>query len=421
MEEKTEKNKKPSTIIVSRCMEFRINPTEEQRILIWKTFGCNRFVWNHLLDERISYEKVNKGKLLNTTPAHLKKDNPFLSEVDSMALINTQLNLNQACKKLFAKGKAPKFRAKRKDRRSYTTNWINNNIEIVHKSDIENYIKLPKLGKVRIILHRDIPTGWRMKHATIKETASGKFFISLTFDVEIEPIEMKKEFEKVEAFDYSMPSLVVSASGENDITQDDIRWYRNLEGKIAREQRKLSRMQYGSKNYWEQKHRIGKLHEKAKNRRKDFLHKLSCNVSSSFDAVIVEDINLQHMSKSMNFGKAVYDNGYGMLREMLLYKLNEQGKVLVKVDKFFPSSKRCSHCHEVNHELKLEDRQWTCPSCGTHHDRDKNSCKNLLDEGKDILNRWASGDSSLILAPSGVLSEKKLLPQAHYNVRQDGE
>ena len=381
MEEKAE------TIVISKCMEFRIKPDDEQKILIWKTFGCNRFVWNHLLDERISYEKMNKGKLLNTTPAHLKKGNPFLSEVDSMALINTQLNLNQACKKLFAKGKVPKFRAKGKDRRSYTTNWINSNIEIVHKSDIENYIKLPKLGKVRIILHRSIPDEWKMKHATIKETASGKFFISLTFDVEIEPIEMKKEFEKVEAFDYSMPSLVVSAS----------------------------------KNYWEQKHRIGKLHEKAKNRRKDFLHKLSCNVISSFDAVIVEDINLQHMSKSMNFGKAVYDNGYGMLREMLLYKLNEQGKVLVKVDKFFPSSKRCSHCHEVNHELKLEDRQWTCSSCGTHHDRDKNSCKNLLDEGKDLLNRWASGDSSLILTPSGVLSGKKLHPQAHCNVRQDGE
>ena len=142
---------KVDTIIVSKCMEFRIKPTMEQKILIWKTFGCCRFVWNHLLDERISYEKVNKGKLLNTTPAHLKKDNPFLSEVDSMALINTQLNLNQACKKLFAKGKAPKFRAKGKDRRSYTTNWINNNIEIVHKSDIENYIKLPKLGRVRII------------------------------------------------------------------------------------------------------------------------------------------------------------------------------------------------------------------------------------------------------------------------------
>ena len=241
-----------------------------------------------------------------------------------------------------------------------------------------------------------------MKHATIKETASGKFFISLTFDVEIRPKEPMKEFDKVEAFDYSLPSLVVSASGENDITSDDIRWYRNLENRIAKEQRKLSRMQYGSRNYWGQKHKIGKLHEKARNRRNDFLHKLSCNVSRSFDAVVVEDINLQHMSQALNFGKAVYDNGYGLLRNMLAYKLGEQGKVLVKVDKFFPSSKRCSVCHEVNHDLKLSDREWTCKSCGTHHDRDKNSCENLLDEGKDILNRWTGGDSSLILAPSGV-------------------
>ena len=171
------------TIIVSKCMEFRIKPTREQKVLIWKTFGCNRFVWNHLLDERISYEKMNRGKLLNTTPAHLKKENPFLCEVDSMALINTQLNLNQSCRLLFAQGKAPRFRAKEKDKRSYTTNWINSNIEIIRIKDDENHIKLPKLGRVRIILHRSIPDGWRMKNATIKETASGKFFISLTLGI----------------------------------------------------------------------------------------------------------------------------------------------------------------------------------------------------------------------------------------------
>ena len=177
---------KAETVVISKCMEFRINPTMIQKVLIWKTFGCCRFVWNHLLDERISYEKMNKGKLLNSTPAHLKKNNPFLSEVDSMALINTQLNLNQACRKLFPKGKTPRFRAKGKDKRSYTTNCINNNIGIVHISDRENHIKLPKLGTVRMILHRDIPTGWRLKHVTIKETSSGKFFISLIFEVETE-------------------------------------------------------------------------------------------------------------------------------------------------------------------------------------------------------------------------------------------
>ena len=153
-------------------------------------------------------------------------------------------------------------------------------------------------------------------------------------------------------------------------------------------------MRYGSRNYQEQRHRIGKLHEKARNRRKDFLHKLSCNVSRSFDAVIVEDINLQHMSQSLKLGKGISDNGFGMFRTMLAYKLNEQGKVLVKVDRFFSSSKRCCCCH---------------------------ACYNLLREGDILLNRWASGDSSLILAPSGVLSEKKLHHQAHSNVGRNGE
>ena len=133
------RGRRDGKVTVSRCMEFRINPTMEQKILIWKTFGCCRFVWNHLLDERISYEEKNKGRLLNTTPAHLKKNNPFLCEVDSLSLSNTQLNLNMSCRLLFAKGRRPKFRAKGKDKRSYTTNWTNNNIEIIHKSDRENY------------------------------------------------------------------------------------------------------------------------------------------------------------------------------------------------------------------------------------------------------------------------------------------
>ena len=124
---------------VSKCMEFRIKPDEDQKILIWKTFGCNRFVWNHLLEERISYEKINKGKLLNTTPAHLKKDNGFLKEVDSLSLANVQLDLNQACRKLFPKGKVPKFRANGMDRRSYTTNSVNGNIGIIQKGDADTH------------------------------------------------------------------------------------------------------------------------------------------------------------------------------------------------------------------------------------------------------------------------------------------
>lgn len=392
----------------SKTLEYRIKPNKEQKILIWKTFGCCRFVYNHLLAERIEYEKIHKGKVNNTTPAHLKELYQFLKEVDSLSLANTQLNVNRACKNQFFKDKVPAFRRKGKDKRSYTTNVVNNNIRIDSSSDIENYIKLPKLGLVKIILHRDIPTDWIMKHITIKETASGKFFISLIFDVEKQEVE-RKGATKVEALDFSMPQLIVSASGDFDVSSDYTHYYRDLEERIARECRKLSKMKYGSANYYKQLHRVGKLYEKAANRRKDFLHKLSYAIANSNDIVILEDINLQAMSKSLHFGKAIHDNGFGMFRTFLLYKLNDRGKILIKVDKFFPSTQRCSNCHAINPATKdLSVREWICPVCNTKHSRDKNSCSNLLQEGKNIYNRWANGDSSLILTPQGVLSEKKL-------------
>lgn len=392
----------------SRTLEFRIRPTKNQKILIWKTFGCLRFVWNHFLEERLGYEQANKGKLLDTTPQHLKKENSFLCEVDSLALANVQMDLNRACRKLFAKGKKPKYRAKGKDKRSYTTNHVNGNIRIEHVEDDENYIRLPKLGNVRINLHRSIPDEWKLKHVTVKESASGKFFISMVFDAEVEEKKRPDVFSDVESLDYSMPSFAVSSSGEYDVDEKELHWYRNLEEKIKKEQKKLSRMVYGSANYYKQSKRVGALHEKAKNRRKDFVHKLSHRMAEERDAVVLEDMDLRGLAGALRFGKAIHDNGFGMFREILAYKMKERGKVVVKVSRFFPSSRRCSSCGLVNKNLQLSEREWTCPLCGTHHQRDKNACINLLKEGYDILNRWASGDSSLILAPSGVLSKKKL-------------
>ena len=395
---------------VFKVLHCRIRPDEEQRITIWKTFGCCRKVWNCLLDERIQSNKVLGGdRFKNTTPAHLKKEYDFLNEVDSLALANTQLDLNGACKRQFAKGKAPKFKRKGKDKRSYTTNYVNNNIRLIHKSDCLNFLHLPKLGDVQIILHRNVPGG-ELKHVTIRETASGKFFASLVCEVPEEEVKVKTGFSeaKVEAFDYSMPSLAVSASGEFDVSAEDIRWYRRLETKIAREERKLSHMKYGSGNYWKQKHKVGALHEKAANRRKDFLHKLSRAVADRFDAVAVEDINLQAMARALNFGKSVHDNGFGMFRVFLAYKLKAQGKILVKVNRFYPGSQLCSNCGAKNSEVKnLAVREWVCPKCGTYHLRDKNACQNLRQYAILLLGRWTSGDSSLILTPLGILNEKE--------------
>lgn len=392
---------------VSKCLEFRIRPDRDQQILIWKTFGCARFVWNQLLEERIAYARTHGWKLLNTTPAHLKESNPFLKEVDSLALANVQLNLNQACLKLFPKARAPRFRKKGKCRRAYTTNCVNGNIRLESYGPADNYIRLPKLGAVRIILHRSIPDGWKLKHATIKETAGGRFFVSLVFDAIVEDKPIIKDPVLLEAFDYSMPDFAVSASGEYDVRAEDTHWFRNLEAKIAREYRKLSRMVKDSANYIQQQKRIGRLCEKAAGRRRSFLHKLSKDVAASSEAVIIEDINLNDMSRMLHFGKTVYDNGFGIFRTMLQYKLRDQGKMLVRVGRFFPSSKSCSFCHHVNSSLSFDDRYWVCPECGAIHHRDINSCRNLIEEGSAMINRWASGDSSLILTPEGVLSEKK--------------
>ncbi|WP_295483478.1 RNA-guided endonuclease TnpB family protein [uncultured Succinatimonas sp.] len=396
---------------VIKCLQFRIYPDAAQQVLIWKTFGCCRWMWNHLLDERIKSNKVLDGvKFKNTTPAHFKKipENSFLKEVDALALANEQLNVNRACSKCFAKGKTPKFRAKRNERRSYTTNAVNNNIELIHIRDTENYLKLPKLRLVKIIRHRNIPDGAVLKHVTVKETASGKFFAALTYEVMQEEVQPVTEFKDVESFDYNMRDLVVSASGRYDIQAEDIHWYRKMEQKLAKEERRLSHMEYGSNHYRKQKHRVGAIHEKIANRRNDFLHNLSRDVADEFDAVAVEDINLHGMAQALNFGKSIHDNGFGRFRGFLAYKLKAQGKALVKVSWNFPSTQRCSVCHHINSKVKdLSVREWVCPSCGALHNRDKNACANLKQEAINYLNRWANGDSTLILTPEGVLSVKK--------------
>lgn len=200
---------------VNKVIRCRIKPEPAQRIIFWKTFGCCRKTWNLLLDERIKSNRELGGvKFKNTTPAHLKKSYKYLNEVDSLALANTQLELNQACKRQFAKGKNPNFKRKGRDKRSYTTNATNNNIRLIHKSDTLNLLRLPKVGDVKIILHRNIPGG-ELKHVTIKETASGKFYASLVYEEQKEEVKLKEHFaaDKVETFDYSMPSLIVSSSG----------------------------------------------------------------------------------------------------------------------------------------------------------------------------------------------------------------
>ena len=361
-----------------RAIKYRIYPTPEQEVLIQKTFGCCRFVWNHMLgDEQRFYEETDIHYIV--TPAKYKKSFPFLNEVDSLALCNEQVNLQNAFAAFLGKHAAhPRFKIKKKSKKSYTTN-----IQRKAASIIANAIFLPKLKWVRAKIHRMPRTGWRLKNATVSQTASGKYFCSLCFEFNaVEPTLVAINESKAIGLDYSSPCFYVDDKG---CTPDVPRWFRKSEEKLSKLQRQLSRMKDGSKNYAEQQHRIFELQEHIANQRQDFAHKESRRIANAYDIVCMEDVDLKVIAQSLKLGKSTMDNGYGRFRTYLGYKLAEKGKRLVYVDKWFASTKTCNHCGTKNPAVTLSVQEWTCPCCSTVNLRDENAAKNIKDEGLRIL------------------------------------
>ena len=316
----------------------------------------------------------------------LKKEYPQIKEklwkeADSLALANVQRNLEGAFWKFFREPKVgfPNYKSKKHSRKSYTTNMVNGNICMQEKS-----LKLPKMTPIKIKLHRSIPEGWKLKSVTVSREASGKYFASLLFDCENQTAE-KRQAEKFLGIDFAMNGLCVFSTGER---AGYPRFYRSAEKKLAREQRKLSRCERGSRNYQKQRKRVALCDERIKNQRKDFHHKLSHDLAEKYDAVCVEDLNLKGIAGDLHFGKGIQDNGYGQFLSMLGYKLEERGKYLVKVDRYFASSKICSVCGNRKKELALSERTYIC-ECGNWMDRDVNAAVNILKEGKKIYKKCA--------------------------------
>ncbi len=361
---------------MNKAYKFRIYPNSEQEVLIAKTFGCVRFIYNKMLGDKIEhYEKTNQK--LKNTPAQYKKEFEWLKEVDSLALANAQMNLQTAYNNFFRKPKIgfPKFKSKRNNKKSYTTNFVNGNIKLEN-----GCIVLPKLKGVKIKQHRTIPKDYILKAVTVSKTATGKYFASILYDYELDiKLVQPKIFL---GLDFSMKELFVSSNGKS---AEYPRYYRQSLDKLKREQRKLSLCQKESKNRNKQRIKVAKIHEKVTNQRKDFLHKQSKQITNAVDAVCIEDLNMKGMSQALNFGKSVMDNGFGMFVSMLSYKLNEQGKQLVKIDKWFPSSKRCSGCGIVKKTLLLSERTYNCEVCGLILDRDYNASINIRNEGMRIV------------------------------------
>jgi putative transposase len=371
---------------MNKAYEYRLYPNKEQATLINKTIGCVRFVYNQMLANRKAiYEQYKEDKEAlklqkYSLPASYKKEFVWLKEVDSLALANAQLNLQTAYKNFFRDKSVgfPKFKSKHHDRKSYTTNNQKGTIRLID----DKTIRLPKLKDVHIKLHRQLPQDAVIKSATISQTPTGKYYISILveFEANIEPIT--PIVETVLGLDYSSKSLYIDSEAVN---AEYPRFYRKAEAKLKKEQRKLSKRKKGSKNRDKQRQKVAKLHEKVANQRKDFLHKLSRQIANAYTAIVIEDLNMRGMAQGLNLAKSTNDNGFGMLKTFLTYKLAEQGKQLVTIDKWYPSSKLCHVCNYKNTELMLADRVWTCPDCHTEHDRDINAAINIKNEGCRML------------------------------------
>lgn len=367
---------------MNRAIKYRLYPNKEQAILIDKTIGCARKIYNIMLHDKIEYYKSNKAMLSNS-PAQYKRDYPYLKEVDSLALANASQNLNKAYRNFFKNKNIgfPRFKSKKRSRLSYTTNNQKGTIRIV-----KSKIKIPKLGFVRASIHRKAKKDWILKSATISKDSCGKYYISILyeFDYKVKFVDTSNINSLTTiGLDYKSNGLYMDSNGNKALGSK--KFFRQYEKKLAKAQRKLKNKDIGSNNYYKQILKINKIHNKIKNKRLDYLHKLSTEITNLYDVICIEDLNMKDLSnKDFKNGKATLDNGYGMFTVMLAYKQEFKGHYLIKIDKWYPSSQICSSCGS-RQKLTLDQRTYNCPKCGKSIDRDYNAAINIKNEGIRLL------------------------------------
>lgn len=378
------------------AVKYRIYPNKKQAELINKTIGCARLVYNLMLHD-FYVNKVLK------TPAKYKEDYPFLKEVDSLALCNSQLDLNQAFrnyKQNPSHFEKPKFKKKSRSKLSYKTNNKVSTVRIEH-----NKLILPKFKSgVKIVVHRKIKG--LIKSVTIEHTASDYYTASILYDVpdEAKPVTLSKD--KVLGIDLGIKHLAITS---DNIKYDNPKHYHKTHAKLKKQQKILSRRLEQNikqrvydkngkciktiykkplsecRNYQKQKKKVAKLHQKIRNQRLDNLHKVSSDIIKNHDYVVLETLKIKNLMKNRKLSKSIADVGWGSFSKMLEYKAERYGKKVIKLDQWFPSSQICSHCQHNDGRKALNIRKWTCSNCQTQHDRDVNAANNIKNKGLEMI------------------------------------
>lgn len=355
-----------------QAYKYRMYPSPEQISLLMQHIHACRFVYNHSLEQKIrAYEQAGR-KLscfdLNTRLPALKEEHPWLKEVNSQSLQSANKNLDNAFTRFFREKKGfPRFKSKKNPVQSFQ-------VPQHYRVDFDQKrIRFPKIGEVKTIFHR-IFTG-KMKYATVSVTSTGKWFVSiLVDDGKPEPEPAPFSLDTTLGIDVGLKDFATLSTGEK---VENPRYLKNSLQRLKVLQRRVSRKKKGSKNRQKAIQRLARCHEKVANQRNDFLHNLSFRVVSENQAIAVESLNVGGMMKNHHLAQGIGDVSWSTFFTMLEYKCRRYGKTLLKIGRFDPSSKICSKCGYLKQDLALSDREWVCPDCGTHHDRDINAAINI--------------------------------------------
>ena len=373
---------------MNRAFEIRLYPTKLQEQKLNQTFGACRFMYNCVLfqKQKAYVEKLNITT--NDIVKNIKSENPWLKEIGSQAICQSLNDLNAAYKNWFnslkkkskQKSKAPKFK-KKHDKQSYRDCMMKDKIELLCNSKTRK-ILIPKIGNVSYRTGYDFEKYGIIKvcNITVKKSKTNKYYCSICCECK-EHEKLKPNNFKI-GFDLGIKDFLIDSEG---IVIDNPKYFKKLQEKLAKEQRKLSNCIKGSNNYKKQKLKVALVHEKIKNQRKDFQHKISSQIINENQVIISEDLKPFNMIKNHKLAKSIQDASFSSFCNMIDYKAKWYGRTYIKVGSFYPSSKLCHCCGYKNTTLTLADREWECPNCHTLLDRDKNAALNILEEGLKLL------------------------------------
>jgi len=366
-------------VIQYTTLKVRLYPTPDQAELFEKTFGCCRYIWNQMLSDQQRFY-AETGAHFIPTPAKYKSGAPFLKEVDNQALTQEYNKLAQAFRVFFKNPETfghPRFKRKKDDRDSFTAcNHVFESGPTIYTT--KDGIRMTKAGVVRARFSRRAQAWWKLKRITVSKTKTGKYYCAILYECPVKQPELVvPTVDTTIGLKYSMNHFYVADNGG---MADPPRWLKQSQEKLVRIQQKLARMEPGSRNYEEMVQKYRLLHEHIANQRRDFLHKESSRIANGWDAVCLRDDALAEMSKGP-LRKDAASSGFRMLRELLQYKLERQGKRLVLLDRYAPTTRVCSVCGQLQDSVDYGARTWTCPKCGTVHDREVNAAKNIKLEG----------------------------------------